>query len=341
MGQETTTLGRLLRITRTDGVVIRLSSTGRDETFDAETFLGDPGFLSSSVTIESGQTPYVDIDFGAEIASDDPVTVEDVDRGLYSRALIEVFRINYTDTSQNFLEVQGFVGNAEFTDTGVIRFDTRGGTEDLALIDAEKFSVNCAVNLGDPRRCKVPIRPADVERSTLYEAGDYVRVNQSGYQNRMFLCTDGGTTAGSAPTFDFTVGNDTTDGGVTWTAEEAWMRQGSVVAVTNRYNFTLTVTESRAVNSWFDNGQIQFTSGANAELFYDVRKWVQSGGVLYLWTRARFDVAPGDTFEIYPGCDKTTGVNGCTKFDNILNYQGFPHLPGKDFAFRYVTGEDT
>ena len=136
MAEDATTLGRLLRITRDDGTVLRLSSTGRDETFGGDVYLGDPGFLTTSVTIESGATPYIDVDFGATVGGSDAVTVEDADRGLYARALVEVFRINYVDPTEWFLEVQGYINNVEFSDTGVVRFDTRGGTEDLARIDA-------------------------------------------------------------------------------------------------------------------------------------------------------------------------------------------------------------
>lgn len=35
----------------------------------------------------------------------------------------------------------------------------------------------------------------------------------------------------------------------------------------------------------------------------------------------------GDTVDIYPGCDRTTGANGCGKFSNILRHGGFPHVP--------------
>lgn len=36
----------------------------------------------------------------------------------------------------------------------------------------------------------------------------------------------------------------------------------------------------------------------------------------------------GDVLTVYPGCDRTTST--CeSKFNNLLNYGGFPHMPGK------------
>ena len=44
---------------------------------------------------------------------------------------------------------------------------------------------------------------------------------------------------------------------------------------------------------------------------------------------------PGDTFSVFAGCDKTFAT--CkAKFDNALNFRGFPHLPGNDAAYAYV-----
>ncbi len=42
-----------------------------------------------------------------------------------------------------------------------------------------------------------------------------------------------------------------------------------------------------------------------------------------------FTIQRGDTFEVYPGCDKKLAT--CkAKFDNVVNFQGFPHVPGHD-----------
>lgn len=40
-------------------------------------------------------------------------------------------------------------------------------------------------------------------------------------------------------------------------------------------------------------------------------------------------ITAGMTITLYPGCDRTTGPNGCTRFDNIDNYGGHEYIPGK------------
>lgn len=37
----------------------------------------------------------------------------------------------------------------------------------------------------------------------------------------------------------------------------------------------------------------------------------------------------GDIVVAYPGCDRSTGDNGCLKFDNLSNFGGFPFMMGK------------
>ena len=49
---------------------------------------------------------------------------------------------------------------------------------------------------------------------------------------------------------------------------------------------------------------------------------------------------PGDAFSVTAGCDKSFST--CrTKFANHLNFRGFPHLPGADFAYSYAAGGES
>jgi uncharacterized phage protein (TIGR02218 family) len=85
--------------------------------------------------------------------------------------------------------------------------------------------------------------------------------------------------------------------------------------------------------SYFDQGKIAFTSGANAGLTRSVKYWVAgSPGVIALL--APFPQAPatGDAFTIYPGCDKTLGANGCAKFANTARFKGYPFIPSSETA---------
>lgn len=84
---------------------------------------------------------------------------------------------------------------------------------------------------------------------------------------------------------------------------------------------------------YFDQGKIAFSSGANAGLARSVKSWIAGspGSIALL---APFPSAPaaGDAFTIYPGCDKTLGPNGCTKFSNTARFKGYPYVPSPETA---------
>ena len=89
----------------------------------------------------------------------------------------------------------------------------------------------------------------------------------------------------------------------------------------------------------FRHGRMVWTGGANAGLAGEV-KVHRGGGIarIELWERAPRPVLAGDTFDVWPGCDKS--FDTCrSKFSNGDNFRGFPHMPGNDRAFAYVTGE--
>lgn len=89
-------------------------------------------------------------------------------------------------------------------------------------------------------------------------------------------------------------------------------------------------------SGWFDGGTIRWTSGENAGTVSTVRRHRVSGLVaeIELWLAAPGQMISGDGLVIEAGCDKTFAV--CReKFDNALNFRGFPHLPGDDWAAGY------
>ena len=85
--------------------------------------------------------------------------------------------------------------------------------------------------------------------------------------------------------------------------------------------------------SYFDQGKIKFTSGANVGLSRSVKSWVTgSPGAIALLAPLPNAPAASDAFLIYPGCDKTLGPNGCAKFANTARFRGFPYVPTPDTA---------
>ncbi|GGA93600.1 hypothetical protein GCM10011491_22250 [Brucella endophytica] len=92
---------------------------------------------------------------------------------------------------------------------------------------------------------------------------------------------------------------------------------------------------------WFANGILRWLSGANAGREAVVVSHVSSAGAARLSLRdiPGAPIAAGDTFRVIAGCDKSFAT--CkAKFANAVNYRGFPHLPGNDAAYAYVSGDD-
>jgi uncharacterized phage protein (TIGR02218 family) len=93
---------------------------------------------------------------------------------------------------------------------------------------------------------------------------------------------------------------------------------------------------------WFEGGRLEVLSGAAAGLAGLVKsdRSVGSGRVIELWQGVRADLAAGDQIRILAGCDKRAET--CrVKFANLLNFRGFPFIPGEDWLSAYpVSGQD-
>ena len=101
-------------------------------------------------------------------------------------------------------------------------------------------------------------------------------------------------------------------------------------------------------DGWFTFGKLTFVSGANAGLSVEVEAHAvmpdAEGGqggtrvAIRTWLPLPNPIAAGDQFEVTAGCARSFDV--CrNKFDNHLNFQGFPHIPGSDFAYGYADQE--
>jgi uncharacterized phage protein (TIGR02218 family) len=90
-------------------------------------------------------------------------------------------------------------------------------------------------------------------------------------------------------------------------------------------------------DGWFTAGKLSWTSGANAGLAVEVKSHrVEGAAVLItLWQKMPEPLAVNDAFVVTAGCDKRFAT--CrARFDNVLNFRGFPHIPGNDFLVSYA-----
>lgn len=116
---------------------------------------------------------------------------------------------------------------------------------------------------------------------------------------------------------------------------------GTVAAVISPRVFTADGL-SGFEEGWFARGLLTWTGGANAGRSIEVKLHVVSEGTvtLELWRSMSEEIAGGDAFEVTAGCDKQFST--CRdRFANTVNFRGFPHIPGNDFAVSYPNSDDS
>ena len=92
---------------------------------------------------------------------------------------------------------------------------------------------------------------------------------------------------------------------------------------------------------WFEHGKITFTSGNNNGLTREVKTHTKDGGgvTVTVWEPFPFAIAATDTFTIVAGCDKL--FKTCkAKFNNAVNFRGYPHIPGTNTIQQYINQGD-
>lgn len=92
---------------------------------------------------------------------------------------------------------------------------------------------------------------------------------------------------------------------------------------------------------WFESGRLVVLSGAAQGLVGVVKndRLSSDGRTIELWESLQAEVATGDQIRIEAGCDRRADT--CRlKFDNFLNFQGFPHIPGEDWLTSYPVSSD-
>ena len=93
-------------------------------------------------------------------------------------------------------------------------------------------------------------------------------------------------------------------------------------------------------SGWFAQGTLTWGAGSNTGRRAEVLLHDVTGGLvtLTLLEAPLRAITVGDNFTVTAGCDKRAETCG-TKFANIVNFRGFPHIPGQDAVIRYATKE--
>ncbi len=108
-----------------------------------------------------------------------------------------------------------------------------------------------------------------------------------------------------------------------------------VQEITSNGQIVLTGTAAQD-SGWFQLGRFAPNSGAASGLVGMVKQdTAQAGGRrITLWQSFAAPLAVGDAVTLEVGCDRSHAT--CkAKFANLLNFQGFPHIPGEDWQISY------
>ncbi len=115
---------------------------------------------------------------------------------------------------------------------------------------------------------------------------------------------------------------------------------GTIASVISNFDFTASGIGSFA-SGVFSRGKITWSSGDNAGLEIEVKSHSQGSpnSRLSLFLPMPRPMQVGDAFTITAGCDKTLAT--CRdRFANVVNFGGFPHMPGNDFALSFAKQGD-
>lgn len=347
LASEVTSLATGWKITRTDGQ--SYCFTTASEAVDID--IGDGGGSKTYSPAEGYSRSSIQTDAAGNVGNMTVLGILDslqldeseLRRGLFDYSDVRIFTFNHQDLTDGVIKMlRGQFGEIVVTPSGYFTVELRDLTQVLSRVLGEAYSKDCRADLGDSR-CRVPISPAVVQRSTNYILNSYVRVatavGDDPYEDRIYICTTPGTTDAVEPVYDTTIGNPTTDGTAVFEAVNAWARAFVVASVSeSRRVFTVTQLGPAVTypTDWFTFGQVSFGSGDNAGRAIEVRGFT-AGDVsqtVELFDDLPFDIAVGDTGWINPGCDKQHST--CkTKFDNLLNMVAEPFVPSADVLQTY------
>jgi uncharacterized phage protein (TIGR02218 family) len=177
LSQEVTTLATCWRVTRRDGVEFFFTDHDQDVAFDGQLYLARTGYSRTAIANDASMAvDNLDVD---GVFDADAITESDMRAGKFDYAEVRVFLVNWANPAMGALRMRrGWFGEVILTEGAKFRTELRGMVQALQQRIGEIYSPECRADLGDAR-CKVPIHPPEIQRSTSYAVGDVVRVRTS------------------------------------------------------------------------------------------------------------------------------------------------------------------
>lgn len=319
---------------------------------------GEQLYLSTTGVVGSAMESNVELNVDTSefvgVLQGPAVTRDDILAGRWDGATIRRFKVNWEDPSTSMGDIKFFEATigAIKVEGPIFVAELRSKTQLLSQKIVWLITPDCRVDVGSDE-CAVVLAPNEWAPFTTYvarpglneasnpgitkaltvvkaiEGTDGFPVNA-----RRFECTTPGTSATGEPAWDLTVGNTTLDNDIVWTTQYALSMKMQVTNVSDRRTFEAGEIFDFPAD-WWQLGIITWLTGLNAGLSMDVKGHGGTADEFVLFKPMGYDIQVGDEFTITAGCDKfRSTTNGCkTKFRNIVNFRGFPDVPGNDQLF--------
>ncbi|MGI3212571.1 DUF2163 domain-containing protein [Roseovarius tibetensis] len=201
-----TTLATCWRISRIDGREFFFTDHDRDLAFEGNLYKASSGYSRTAIANDASlSVDNLDVEGVFDSAA---ITEEDLRAGLFDQAEVRIFIVNWADPAMGALRMRrGWFGEVVLSEQDIFRTELRGMTQALQQRIGELYSPECRADLGD-HRCRVPVDPSEIARSTAYLVGDIVRVRTTGTPvsfalpilNSSFEADGAGDGSGFAPT---------------------------------------------------------------------------------------------------------------------------------------------
>ena len=153
LASGTTTLAWCWRVRRRDGRRLGFTDHDRDLTFDGTTFEAAAGFTASEIKDTVGLS--VDNLEVSSALSSTTLSESDLAAGLFDDAEVEIFRVNWADTTQRVLMRKGSLGEVKRTGLA-FSAEIRGLAHYLNQPKGRLYQFACDADLGD-HRCGVDL----------------------------------------------------------------------------------------------------------------------------------------------------------------------------------------
>jgi hypothetical protein len=127
--------------------------------------------------------------------------------------------------------------------------------------------------------------------------------------------------------FSTTAGSYTFDGSLIWRAFSHHVQYDVVSSVTSRKQFI--GSDISGIAGSYETGVILWISGENRGQRNLIRVWDPDTRGIKLYFESVYPIQPGDRFQYIRSCQKRFVEDCQLRYDNVINFRGFPHLPGK------------